>query len=50
MDKIDEIILFFADKKRDCNKCPIREESNNCDIEFSCDEMADYVLKRYQDG
>lgn len=44
MTRTDEIIIFFADRKRDCKLCPIREECNNCDAEISCDEMAERVL------
>lgn len=46
MSKIDEIILFFANLKRDCAKCPIKTECNECDLEINCDEMAQRELKK----
>ena len=50
MDKTDEIIMFFADAKRDCKQCPIKTECNECDAEISCDEMAERELERLNNG
>lgn len=44
MDIKDEIIMFFADKKRDCKQCPIKDQCHDCSAEISCDEMAERIL------